>query len=770
MYPGVMLHFDIIRKKSILAVDEAVKSNQLIFLVAQKNIKDNDPKKSQVYKFGVLATIKQVISQPGESIKVLLEGKCRAEALEYYEDGDFLRASVRKVEEIQYPSDIESEALIRKCRDLFSEYLSISPKPPVDLILNMNSYDKIGKISDYIASNIVLDFKEKQELLEEVDTLKRITKLIVFLSRENEIVSYENEIALKIKKFIDKNQKEYFLREQIKVLSQELGEDSDPLTESEEYKRKLKKLKLSKDINDKLKKECENFSKIPVCSSEANLIRTYLDTCFSLPWNKSSKDILDVSKAKKVLDKGHFGLKDVKERILEFLSVKKLAPDIKGQIICLVGPPGVGKTSIAKSLAEAMGRKYVRISLGGVSDESEIRGHRKTYIGAMPGRIISAIKQVGTNNPVIVLDEIDKLSNDYRGDPSSALLEALDPEQNCEFYDRYIEVPFDLSNVLFIATANDSEYIPEPLYDRMEIINVCSYTAEEKFNIAKKHLIPKQLKKHGLTKKSFSMDDECLGTLIKGYTKEAGVRELERNIAAIMRKSAKLIVEDNKKSVDVDIDTLKKFLGPIKYKNEKIDDGENIGVVQGLAWTAVGGEVMPIEVSLMKGKGDVQITGSLGDVMRESVQLAVSYIRSNYLSLNVKRDFYKTMDIHVHAPEGAVPKDGPSAGVTIATALLSALNNIPVKPNIAMTGEITLKGRVIPIGGLKEKCMAAYSNGVKTVIIPRANENDIEKIDDIVKKSVDFVKVNNLNEVFKHSLNGFENKNLSKKKKVNGAV
>lgn len=765
MFPDLMLHFDIGRKKSILAVKEAMNSNQLIFLVAQKKVKDDDPSQTQIYEFGVLARIKQIISQNGDSMKVLVEGRYRAEVVKYVDDGKFLKAFIVKKEDIKYSKNAISEALIRKAEDLFSEYLSISPKKPIDLILNLESYEEVGKVSDYISSNIILDPKDKQTLLEELDTIQRIKKLIVFLSHENEVINYENELALKIKSSIDKNQKEYILREQIKILSQELSDSSDPVTESEEYKKKLKKLKLPQDTYDKLKRECENFSKVPSGSSEANIIRTYLDTCFSLPWNKSSKDIIDVAETKKILNKGHFGLKDVKNRILEFLSVKKLAPDIKGQIICLVGPPGVGKTTIVKSLAEAMGKKYIRISLGGINDESEIRGHRKTYIGAMPGRIITSIKQAGTNNPLILLDEIDKISEDYHGDPASALLEVLDPEQNCEFYDRYIEVPFDLSNVLFIATANDKESIPVPLYDRMEIIDLCSYTYEEKFHIAKEHLIPKQLKRHGLTKKTFSISDECINLLIRGYTKEAGVRELERSIAKVMRKSAKKIVEDGEKSVKVELSILKEFLGPVKYKNKKIDDGESVGVVQGLAWTSVGGELLPIEVLPMKGKGDIQITGSLGDVMRESAQLAISYIRSNYLKLGVKRDFYKNMDIHIHAPEGAIPKDGPSAGVTIATALLSSLNNISVNSDIAMTGEITLKGRVLPIGGLKEKVMAAYINGIKTVIIPAENEGDINKIDDVVRKSVNFVKADNLNTVFEYALKDFKKNNISKKKK-----
>ncbi len=765
MFPNIVLHFDIARKQSILAVEEAMNSNQLIFLVTQKDIKDDNPTKSKIYKMGVLAKIKQILKQNNNCVRVLIEGQYRAEAVEYIDKKDFLSAKIVKRESIDYKQDAKVEALIRKSQDVFAEYLSVSPKNSVDIILNLTSNNNIGKTTDYIASNVMLEFEKKQKLLEELDTLKRTKKLIKFLSHENEVLRYEDELGLKLKNTVDKNQKEYFIREQIKLLSQELGESSDPVTESDKFKKQLEKLKIPKDTYNKLKQECENFSKVPIGSSEANIIRTYLETCFSLPWNKSSKDVIDIKKAKKVLNEEHFGLKKVKERILEFLSVKKLAPDIKGQIICLVGPPGVGKTSIAKSLAKAMGKKYVRVSLGGVNDESEIRGHRKTYIGAMPGRIISAIKQVGVNNPLILLDEVDKLAKDYHGDPAAALLEVLDSEQNCEFYDRYIEVPFDLGNVVFIATANDKDEIPEPLYDRMEIIELYSYTHEEKFHIAKDYLVPKQLKRHGLNKKIFNISDEAIKSLIKNYTKEAGVRDLERNVASLMRKAAKKIVEEEEKEVNVDLKVLKDLLGTEKYKNNKIDEGISTGVAQGLAWTSVGGEVMPIEVSLMKkGKGDIQITGSLGDVMKESVQLAISYIRSNASELGVKKEFYKTFDVHVHAPEGAVPKDGPSAGVTIATALLSALIGIPVKQDVAMTGEITLKGDVLPIGGLKEKCMAAYIEGKKSVIVPLKNESDLENIDEVVKKSMHFIKVNNLNDVFKYALEKDDVNKKSKKK------
>ena len=747
-----MLHFEVGRKQSVSAVECAMNSDQYIFLVTQKDITEETLDNPNVYDIGVFAKVKQVLKKNDGVAHVLVEGICRAKLVKYIKNDNFITAKISKIENLKCAESLEAEALVRNLEELLAEYLSISPRVPSDVFLNLSSHDKVDEISDYVGSNINLNYEDKQKLLEEIDPIKRIKHLISLLSRENEILKYEYELGLKLKSVVDKSQKEYFLKEQIKLFSQELGESSDPITEADEYRKKLKKLKLPKDTYEKLSKECDNFSKVPVGSSEANIIRTYLDTCFALPWNKSSKETIDLKKSKKILDRDHFGLKKVKERVLEFLAVKKLAPDVKGQIICLVGPPGVGKTSIAKSLAEAMGRKYIKIALGGVNDESEIRGHRKTYIGAMPGRIISGVKQSKVNNPLILLDEIDKLSKDYHGDPSAALLEALDPEQNCEFYDRYIEVPFDLSKVFFIATANDRDDIPEPLYDRMEIIELGSYTHEEKFNIAKDYLVPKQLKRNGLSKKTFCINDDSIKVIIEKYTKEAGVRELERKITSLMRKSAKKIVEEDVKSVKIDAKTLKKFLGTPKYKNEKIDENESVGVVQGLAWTAVGGEMLPIEVAIMKGKGEIQATGSLGDVMKESVQLAISYMRCNSGKLGIRKEFYKNWDIHIHAPEGAVPKDGPSAGVTVATALLSCLTNKPVVKNIAMTGEITLKGNVIPVGGLKEKITAAYINGIRTVIIPSANESDLDEIDAKIKKSIKFIKADNLATVFKNAI------------------
>lgn len=752
MFPGVVLHFDIGRKKSILAVQDAIESNRLIFLATQKKIKDEKPCKEDIYSVGVLAKVKQVLKQTDEYTRVLVEGICRARAVEYFDKGKFVKADVEKIENTSAPDTLQTEALLRQGQELFAEYLHFLPNVPDDLFIGALSIKNIGKAADYIASNVILSFEQKQELLAELDEQKRMQKLIMFLFRENQLSQYESEFADKLKKSIDKNQKEYYIKEQIKLLSSELNENSDPITESQKYLNKLEKLKLPKDTYDKLKRECINLSKVSVGSPEAGVIDGYLETVFSLPWNKSTCDVLDIQKSKKILNSEHYGLQEVKNRIIEFLAVKKMSANVKGQIICLIGPPGVGKTSVVKSLAKSMGRKYVRISLGGVNDESEIRGHRKTYIGAMPGRIISALRQAKSNNPIILLDEIDKLLHDYHGDPSSALLEALDPAQNVAFCDHYIEVPFDLSNVIFVATANDKSSIPPALYDRMEVIDMYSYNFEEKFCIAKEHIIPKQLKINGLNKRIFSINDQALKNLIAHYTKEAGVRELERNIASLMRKSATKIVEGECKKVAVDEDMLVKMLGAPKYKNEDIFTENEVGVVRGLAWTAVGGETMPIEAVLMKGKGKMHFTGSLGDVMKESAQLAVSYIRSNCKTLGVDEKFFDKFDIHIHAPEGAVPKDGPSAGVTMVTALVSALTGRKVDHNIAMTGEITLKGKVLPIGGLKEKSMAAYKAGVKKVIIPVGNKHDIEKLDEIVKSSIEFVLADKIDVVLANSL------------------
>lgn len=756
MFPNIVLHFDVSKKDSLAAVQEAMDSNQKIFLVTKKDANKENYSEDNLYSLGVLANIKQVLKQDKASVRILVEGVSRAQAVRFIKEEKVLRAEILTLLPAESEQDNFDEALIRKARDAFAEYIALTSREAAsDIIFDVMLYDDIGGTADYILANVSLKTEVKQSLLEETDALARLQKVLVILSKENEILKYKIQIGLKLKGSLDKSQKDFLLREQMKLLSQELGEDLDPNAEAKQFIEKLEKLNLSEEVTEKLMKECKVFSGASASSPDANIQRSYLEFALGLPWNKSSKENINISKARKVLDSEHFGLQDVKKRIIEFLSVRKLSSDVKGQIICLSGPPGVGKTSIVKSLAKAINRKYVRISLGGVNDESEIRGHRKTYIGAMPGRIMSAISEAKTNNPLILLDEIDKLSSDYKGDPASALLEVLDPEQNCAFHDRYLDVPFDLSKVMFIVTANDKNLIPEPLYDRMEIIDLYSYTYEEKFNIAKQHLIPKQLGRHGLTKRNFSITDDALRKLIECYTKEAGVRELERKISSLMRKAATDIVSGEAKSMAIDEENLIDILGPEKYKKDIAERQNEIGLVNGLAWTSVGGELLPIEVALMEGKGELQLTGSLGDVMKESAQIALSFIRSNSKSLGIKPDFYKDMDIHIHAPEGAVPKDGPSAGVTMTTALVSALSKKPVYKDVAMTGEITLKGKVIPIGGLKEKTMAAYKEGIKTVIIPSGNKNDLQKIDEIVKKSINFVTADNLNTVFENAIENF---------------
>ncbi len=752
-FPGMSVDFHVSRKKSILAVEEAMKSHQKVFFVTQKNLLEENPTQEELYKIGVIAEIGHIIHQQhGLSIQVLAKGISRGQICEYFDEGPFISAFVEECEEKAFEEELEAEALRRKAFEVFEMYLKFSKKIPDDILIRADTLHEIGKIADYIASNTVLSIKKKQELLEELDSKNRLLSILNILLSEIEILGIEEKIAFKLKDSIDKSQRDYVLREQIKIISQELGEDDSPLYESMKYKAQLKKLNLDKKVLEKLIKECDRFSKMPAGLAEANINRNYIETCIDLPWNKRTKDKIDLEKAKKVLDKNHFGLKEVKDKIMEILAVRKLSKTVKGQIICLVGPPGVGKTSIAKSIAETMGRKYQRISLGGVKDEAEIRGHRRTYVGAMPGRIISAIKQSGTKNPLILLDEIDKVSKGYNGDPSSALLEALDPEQNSTFFDHYIDLPFDLSEVLFITTANDQSKIPAPLVDRMETIKLYSYTHQEKFHIAKAHLIQKLFIKNGLKTDQFSIEDDALHFLIDKYVKEAGVRELERLLSSLMKKVALEIVSKATNSVNITIDLVKKMLGPDKYKGNNKYKMSEIGVANGLAWTSVGGEIMPIEVTLMEGKGKLQITGSLGDVMKESAQIAVSYIRSNARKFGIKHDFYEKMDIHIHAPEGAVPKDGPSAGVTITTALVSALSGVPVKQNLAMTGEITLKGKVLAIGGLKEKTMAAYREGLKSVIIPSENESDLQNIDDEVKKALKFIMVDDLTLVLKHSL------------------
>lgn len=751
LFPEMMLHFDVGRKKSILALDKAMDNNQTIFFITQKNAKDEDPCAKDLHTVGVVAKVRQILKQPGNVIRVLVEGQYRAKIDNIIEMNPHMEAEIVNCEK-KYVHSNKREALLRKTKELFIEYLKLSPKMPQELLLEIESLNDVGRLSDCITSNIMLNSSVKQSILSELDSTKRIEKLIDILHGEIEVLFFEEDINIKFKDRIDKNQKEYYLREQMKVISEELSERDNPQGDAEKLREQINKLELIDEVQTQLLDECDKLSKIVSGSQESNLIRTYLETCVALPWNTRSEEIINIKEAKQILDKDHYGLKEVKEKILDLLSVRVIKPNIKGQIICLVGPPGVGKTSIVKSIATATGRKYARIALGGVKDEAEIRGHRRTYVGAMAGRLMATIKKTGVKNPLILLDEVDKLSKDFNGDPTSALLEALDPEQNNTFQDHYIDLPFDLSDVLFITTANDYSAIPEPLLDRMDVITLTSYTFEEKFEIAKRHLIPKQLKEHGINTKMVSMTNSALNKLIYGYTKEAGVRELERVIISLIRKSIRSIVSKECDYVEIYEKDLEEILGPEKYKSDDNKRDDEIGVVNGLAWTSVGGETMPIEVVLMPGDGKLEITGSIGDVMKESAQIAVSYIRSNYLNLGINSNFYKDNDIHIHVPEGAVPKDGPSAGVALTTALVSALKGFPVKGNVAMTGEVTLKGNILPIGGLKEKTMAAYKSGMKTVIIPLRNKSDLREIDKKVLDNINFITADSIKTVLDNAL------------------
>jgi ATP-dependent Lon protease len=752
IFPGMLLQFDVGRKKSILALSNAMEENQQILLVAQKDLGDNEPNSKQIYQMGVVAKIKQVIRHTDEGVRLFAEGAYRAEIISVTSESPFILADVREVEAKASKETHKTEALIRYTQGLFEEYVQNYSRIPPDIIIGVVQKKDCGELADYIASNIMLDYEQKQVILEELSPVKRLEKLTEILKNEIQVLSIESQISEKAKEQINENQREYYLREQMKAISYELGDDDNPQEEADDLRERIAKQKLPQLQNDKLLKECDRLSKMPYGSHEASVILSYIESCLELPWNSSSKEHIDLGKAQKVLDHDHYGLTKVKERIVEILAVKKLAPDIRGQIICLVGPPGVGKTSIAHSIANAIGRNYVRVSLGGVRDESDIMGHRKTYIGSMPGRIISALKQAGTNNPLILLDEIDKMGSDFHGDPSSALLEVLDSEQNSSFFDHYIDMPFDLSKVMFITTANDYSAIPEPLLDRMDVITLGSYTHEEKFNIALKHLIPKQLKKHGISQKLLKISSPAVHELIDGYTREAGVRSLERQIASICRKCAKKIVERSETKIIITPKNLEDLLGPKRFKTDELAKTDTVGLVNGLAWTSVGGEILPIEVAVMAGTGKIELTGSLGDVMKESARTAISCIRTRASSLGISHDFYSKYDIHIHAPEGAIPKDGPSAGTAMATAITSALTNIPIKHDIAMTGEITLLGRVLPIGGLKEKTMAAYRSGIKTVIIPADNVSDLAEIDKVVKDSVKFLPVEKIDQVLEAAL------------------
>ncbi len=752
-FPGMMLQFDITRKKSVLAATESISKDRLIFLVSQVHMGDREPVGEDLYKMGVIAQIKQVLHHSEEGAKLHVEGICRGEILSLVQEDPYLLGNVMKCPLLTYKKSYKSEALIRIIHEKFDEYLRLFKHVPPDVLLGVLQEKDCGRLADYIASNISIDFERKQYILDELRPLKRMHRLIEVLTEEIRILEVENEINQKAQAQIDENQREYFLKEQLRAITSELGEDDNPQQEADELKDKVLRLGLSKVCEEKLLKECDKLYRMPYGSHEASVIRLYLDTCLELPWKKASKEKLDLDRAQRILDRDHYGMTKVKERFIEILAVRSLAPAQNGQIICLAGPPGVGKTSIARSIAQATGRKYVRVSLGGVSDEAEIMGHRKTYVGSMPGRIINAVKQAGVNNPLILLDEIDKLGTNFKGDPASALLEVLDPEQNNEFTDHYIDLPFDLSKVLFITTANDSSRIPGPLYDRMDIIELGSYTLEEKLNIASRHLVKKQLAQHGIKTSQLKFTKPALRQLIDGYTREAGVRTLERKIASICRKTAKMIVSDpDFKNFSVKPDNLEELLGPRKFTRDNTAKEDIVGLVNGLAWTSVGGELLPIEVAVMSGTGKIQLTGSLGDVMKESANAAITCIRTRVNALGISPKFYEKCDIHLHAPEGAVPKDGPSAGTAMATAITSALCGIPIRHDVAMTGEITLQGRVLPIGGLKEKSMAAFKNGIKTVIIPADNVSDLAEIDPVVKDNICFIPVKKIDTVLENAL------------------
>ena len=754
VFPNNLVHFEVGREKSIAAVEWAMANNSNVFLVAQKEMETSEPTQQDLYTYGVVAEVKQVLRVSDELVKVLVEGKYRAKLTELDTTGDFLLSAVRSapVRAAKPEEAVETEALLRALKTGFDEYLGMNPRLAKDVVFTIVSSDDPMFLTEYMPANLLFRYEDKQAVMNENTLNGRLQRLVEMLRRECQVMKIEKEIAEKVNESMDKNQRDYYLHEQLHIISDELGEGDDTHAEADEYRRRITELHLAEDSEKKLLKEVDRLSKMQGSNQEATVIRTYLDTCLDLPWNTFTVDDLDIARAQQILDRDHYGLKKVKDRILETLAVRKLAPDVKAQIICLVGPPGVGKTSIARSIAESLGRKYVRISLGGVRDEAEIRGHRRTYIGAMPGKIISAMISAKSSNPLMLLDEIDKLAGDFRGDPAAALLEALDPEQNSTFNDHFIDIPFDLSHVLFITTANDLGSIPGPLRDRMDVIELPSYTRVEKYNIARKHLLPKQLKACGLTGK-VTMNQSALYGIIDGYTREAGVRNLERTITSVLRKCARKIASGEVESVAVTATMLEELLGPRIVKPDFLNRTNAVGIANGLAWTSVGGETLPIEVQVMdNGTGKITVTGSLGDVMKESAQLAVTWVRVHAEEYGIDPERLKKCDLHIHAPEGAVPKDGPSAGVTLTTALVSCLSGVPVRGDVAMTGEITLHGNVLPIGGLREKSMAAYREGMKTVLIPKDNEPDLYDVDEEVKKNLTFLPMQNLSQVLAAAL------------------
>lgn len=754
IFPHMVLHFDVGRPKSILALEDAMVKNQTIFLITQVDHKIENPTLEDIYRIGTVSKIKQILKLPGDTIRVLVEGLYRAEIDQIIKEEPFFECSVKMYSESEVDKTPEVEALMRQAISAFEEYIKLNNTIPDEILLTVTDIDEPGKLADVITSYLILKQESKQELLEAINPVDRLKKLLEIMAREIDILKIERKIGMKVKRKIDKSQKEYYLREQLKVIQEELGDRDGIQAEIEEYKKKIDRLKPPKEAKEKAMYELSRLEKLGTNSPESGVIRTYLDWVVDLPWNKETKDVEDLGKVKEVLENEHYGLEDVKERILEYLAVRKLNKTMKGPILCLVGPPGVGKTSIARSIANAMNRKFVRMSLGGVRDEAEIRGHRRTYVGAIPGRIIYSMKQATTKNPVFLMDEIDKMSSDYKGDPADALLEVLDAEQNNNFRDHYLELPYDLSKVLFITTANTLETIPRPLMDRMEVIDISGYTDEEKVHICSRHLVPRQLKENGLSQDNLSISDKAIKNIINLYTRESGVRSLERRVGAIFRKAAVEVAKDKDKKIKVTQQNLEKYLGAPRFKFEEKSNKDQIGVVMGLAWTAYGGDTLPVEVMPMPGSGKLELTGQLGDVMKESARAGYSYVRALAVQLNIDPDFYKNTDIHIHVPEGAVPKDGPSAGVTLITAMVSALSKKPVRSDIAMTGEITLTGRVLPIGGVKEKSLAAYRAGIRTVILPAENKKDIEKIPENIKRKINFIFAEKVVEVLDIALKG----------------
>lgn len=751
IFPYMLMHFDIARRKSIAALEEAMAHNQLVFFVTQKSAEAEDPKRQELYSTGTIAKVKQMLKLPGDGVRVLVEGMYRAKLSRMFEGERFCACEVTQREEnYQKLEPEEEEAMKRKLIEIFEEYRHVTGKAPEEALRTVKYIDDADRLTDVVASGISLKVEEKQRLLQEFDPYRRIMLLISMLLRELNILQVERKINDMVKSQIDQNQREYFLREQMKAIQNELGDTSEE--EIEHYKQMFDQFGLHDEVREKLDKELARLEKLPASSQEASVLRSYLDIICELPWNTASKESVDLNRAAKILDKDHYGLKDVKERVLEFLAVKKLTGALQGPILCLVGPPGVGKTSVAKSIAKALGRNYVRLSLGGVRDEADIRGHRKTYIGAMPGRLINAMRQAKTNNPLILLDEIDKMSHDFRGDPASAMLEVLDSEQNHSFRDHYLEVPFDLSQVMFVTTANQLDTVPAPLLDRMEVIEISGYTNYEKQKIAERYLIPKQRKENGLNGRQISFEKSAVTDILDYYTREAGVRHLEREIGTVCRRAAREIAQGMVKSIKVTAANLERYLGKRRYHFELMKEQDEIGVANGLAWTSVGGVTLTVEVNVMDGNGKVELTGQLGDVMQESAKAAISYLRSQADRLGIQADFYKTKDLHIHVPEGATPKDGPSAGITMATAILSALTGTPVRHDVAMTGEITLRGRVLPIGGLKEKSLAAYRAGIETVLLPEDNRKDLEDIPQEIREKMHFIPVSRMDEVAEHAL------------------